>query len=65
MTLEQQFEQTQQKRDNGYIKEAITSYQQIREAAMEAGNDWLAAECEHMIGVACYNKITLKWLLII
>ena len=56
MEIDEIFQQAQDKRDNQEIAESISLYQQVREQALEAGDQHLASESLHMIGVAHYQN---------
>lgn len=53
--LQEQFLKAQELRDNGKLDEATNQYLLVREEAQRIGNDHLASESLHMIGVAYYQ----------
>lgn len=50
------FNKAQKERGEEHLEEAIKSYTQARDKAKEEDNKWLAAECQHMIGVIKYQQ---------
>lgn len=55
MDLQKLFEQAHQKQNNGLIGEAVVEYQQARALALRAGDNDMALDCLHMIGVSLYQ----------
>lgn len=55
MNLQKLFDEAQTKRNNGQIEDAVSDYQQTRTEALKTGEEWLATESLHMIGVAYYQ----------
>lgn len=50
------FEEAQLLRNNGEIELALKKYLAVRQKASEEGNQEMASECLHMIGVAHYQE---------